>query len=127
GVQLKEWSCKPHTETLFKPVIFYDYTVNGVAHQGDRVSFEDGDGMRILPKKDAAAWVDRNYPIGKRLPVYYDPTNPGLPVLQPGAEELIMICQYIMGTLAFCFLLAFIRYCIARRRESEADIGLEPT
>ena len=34
GVKLNEWSHKPHTEALFKPVILYDYTVNGIAHQG---------------------------------------------------------------------------------------------
>src|SRR6476660_8569352 len=48
GVKFNEWSHKPRTEALCKPVIFYDYTVNGVAHQGDRVSFEDNDGVRIL-------------------------------------------------------------------------------
>jgi hypothetical protein len=121
GVELKEWSHKPHTEALFKPVIFYNYTVNGVAHRGDRVSFEDSDGVRILTKQEAAAWIDRNYHVGKRMPVYYDPRDPNLAVLEPGAEELIMICQYIMGTLAFWFLLAFIRYRIARRRELEGE------
>src|SRR5436190_11096150 len=54
-VELQEWSSKPHTEALFKPVILYDYMVDGVKHQGDRVSFEDDDGVRILPKKEAAA------------------------------------------------------------------------
>jgi Protein of unknown function (DUF3592) len=126
GVKLNEWSHKPHAEAMFKPVVLYDYTVNGVRHQGDRVSFEDSDGVRVLTKKEATAWIDRNYPIGKRLPVYYDPRDPNLAVLQPGAEELIMICQYIMGVLAFCFLLAFIRYRIARRTDLESNVELDP-
>src|SRR5262245_29549167 len=44
GVELKEWIHKPHVEPSFKPVIFYDYTVNGVTHRGARVSFDDDDG-----------------------------------------------------------------------------------
>jgi Protein of unknown function (DUF3592) len=124
-VELKDWIHKPHTDPSFKPVIFYDYTVDGVAHRGERVSFDDGDGVRILPREKAAAWIDRNYPVGKRLPVYYDPGDPNLAVLEPGAEGLVMICHYVMATLAICFLLAFIRYRIARRRDAKTSGGPE--
>jgi Protein of unknown function (DUF3592) len=90
---------KPHTTTEFSPFLSYSYAVDGIPRASTRIDFAD----RVqLPKEQALAWLDRNYPIGKQVTVFYDPKNPDLAVLVPGANELVFICWCGAGTAAFC-------------------------
>ena len=123
--ELNEWSHKPHTEPYFKPAVSYSYSVSGVVHEGKRVAFDDEGEVPILKQEAAQAWLSQNYPVGKRVIVYYDPADPELAALMPGAEILVMICHCVMGMMVFCFLLALWQYLVARRRETKAADGFE--
>jgi hypothetical protein len=115
--ELREWMRKPHIEPSFKPFVWYTYTVNGVTREGARIGLENEGEVPILKQAEAQAWLDENYPVGKRVVVYYDPANPDLAALIAGGDTLVMICQFVMGTLAICFLVALWQYRVAKQRE----------
>jgi hypothetical protein len=62
----------------YRPIVIYQYDVDGKTYRGDRVMF----GVRDVswPHDDAEA-VRRNYPEGERIRVHYDPGHPGQSVL----------------------------------------------
>jgi len=91
---------KPHGTAYFTPVVSYKYTVQGVPRTGTRIDFADR--TLALPKDEALAWIDRNYPVGKQVTVYYDPKNPDLAVLVPGATDLLWICWLSASHAALC-------------------------
>lgn len=55
----------------------YRYTVRGQRYTGERVSFH---------RRQPAAALSQHYPPGKSVPVYYDPSDPGRAVLEPGSD-----------------------------------------
>lgn len=61
-------------------VIRYAYTVDGRAYEGWRKYFiRRGDG------RTRSDWV-RQYPEGRTVPVHYDPDDPEISALEPGAS-----------------------------------------
>jgi len=91
---------KPRTTTMFTPVLFYNYTVDGIPRASTRLDFADGP-LRF-PKEQALEWIDRHYPAGKQVTVYYDPNDPDLAVLVPGAKEDVLNCWTAAATAALC-------------------------
>ena len=83
----------------FSAIICYSYTVDGIPRASTRIDF--GDPLR-LTKDEALASVYRNYPLGKKVTVYYDSKNPDLAVLVPGAGEMVLNVWCFAGTAAFC-------------------------
>lgn len=100
NVALKKHFQKPGTTTYFSPLICYSYTVDEIPRASTRIDFADS--VRAFPKEEALAWVNQNYPVGKKVTVYYDPKKPDLAVLVPGAKELVLICWSCVGTSVFC-------------------------
>ena len=96
---LKTTFQKPGTTPRFSPIICYSYTVDGIPRASTRVDF--GDPLR-LTKDEALASVNRNYPLGKKVTVYYDSKNPDLAILVPGAREMVLNVWCFAGTAAFC-------------------------
>jgi hypothetical protein len=64
----------------YLPRIAYEYSVDGVRHQSDRITFDD---LRFDNHITAKAIADR-YASGSEVSVYYDPEQPGRAVLEPG-------------------------------------------
>src|SRR5215510_175736 len=56
----------------------YSYAVDGIPRAGTRIDFADS--VHVFTKEEALAWLNRNYPVGKQVTVYYDPRNPDLAV-----------------------------------------------
>lgn len=66
----------------YVPAIRYSYAVDGTSHEGETVQF----GLKNLPMRHAQALVDR-FPVGKAIPVSYDPADPKTSVLEPVATS----------------------------------------
>lgn len=75
----------------------YDYALGNNTHIGNRVTF----GWKWLDTKDEALEVMRRYPVGKIVPVLYDPLHPDFSVLEPGIH---LYPQYIGMGIFFLVL-----------------------
>ncbi|MEZ5318755.1 MAG: DUF3592 domain-containing protein [Vicinamibacterales bacterium] len=64
----------------WRPVVVYEYEVNGAVHEADRISFGE---YATSDRADAAAVLQR-YPTGTRVTVRYRPGQPDVAVLEPG-------------------------------------------
>jgi len=76
---LKTYSHKPHRTPFFTPLVSYSYNVEGVPRVGAKINFADS--KPVFSREEGMAWLERNYPIGKQVTVYYDPGDPDLAVL----------------------------------------------
>lgn len=74
-----EHSTGRHPGDVWGVNISYDYKVSGVSYTGTRVAF----GMEESSESHAQSFVDR-YPAGKKVPVFYSPSNPEIVVLETG-------------------------------------------
>ena len=81
-----------HTDVDYKPTVRFTYSVEGVEYQGMRLQFGAPDYDK---NSEAQAQLDP-FPVGKEVPVYYNPENPKLAVLLTGAGQgaalLIGLC-----------------------------------
>jgi hypothetical protein len=67
--------------------IVYVYTVAGIEHRGQRVA---GTPMYCDRERDGVTnWLERNYPAGKQVDVYFDPADPDAAFLHPGVVNVI--------------------------------------
>lgn len=114
AVALKTSFQKPHVRPYFSPSICYSYTVDGIPRASTRIDFADL--VRWFPKEEALAWLDQNYPVGKKVTVYYDPKNPDLAVLVPGATDLVFICWSCVGTSASCLVASWVLLIRQKKR-----------
>jgi hypothetical protein len=67
--------------TTYSPNIKYTYTVAGKAYSGDRYRFGTGSS-----NDSSARRIVDEHPVGKQVPVYYNPDDPAEALLQPGLD-----------------------------------------
>jgi hypothetical protein len=67
---------------VYDPQIWYDYTVNGTAYTGQRISF----GQQPEGSEKMAQKVLEQYPVGSAVQVFYDPADPMSPTLSTSAK-----------------------------------------
>lgn len=63
------------------PIIVYEYTVDGVQYEGDRITF-----LSVSSTQEAPEMAEQ-YPVGTRVNVYYDPSDPNEAILLPGRQR----------------------------------------
>ena len=81
----------------FTPKIEYSYLVNNTEYKGTTISLSSFDELdRKLGKTKL-----EQYPMGRRISVYYDPTNPGVSCLEQEKPTLIGVVGLIMGIVSF--------------------------
>ncbi len=81
--------------------VSYQYTVDGNAYNGDRVSYSTENSCNSWSKN-----ADDDYPEGKEITVYYDPDNPSESVLEPGLSGVdFFMCCFLVFPLVGLFLL----------------------
>jgi hypothetical protein len=109
--------------------IRYVYEVRGARHMGDRVLFYyrwrfEG---RTNDRGSVEAVV-RRYPVGREVPVYYDPRDPSTSVLEPGLVRVELIAGIValgfvaLGALLLLFVaLGRLRVALLRRRVAALD------
>jgi len=86
--------------TAYYPVVVYEYQVNGMRFQNNRIGFggEVGMGLYSMVQKKMV-----KYPVGGLIPVYYNPINPQDAVLErtaPANKWLIIAVVLIVVVLA---------------------------
>ncbi len=77
--------------------ISYTYQVAGIYYTASRLAFGGASGEPAHVQKV----LDR-FPVGKKIPVYYFPTDPQLAVLEPGVHGGTWIC-FGVGTVFVLF------------------------
>ena len=118
---LKTYLHKPHKEPSFTPTVCYTYTVEGIPRTSTRLDFADV--RPVFREGEAIRWLESNYPVGKQVPVYYDPSNPDNAVLVPGAKDSIFICQWWLVTTAACCVSCLVLYLSRKRRTERTNLA----
>ena len=111
----------------YRPVVIYEYSVQGVMHRADRIYCSPGD--ESMPE-DAAEMIRSRYPSGAQVTVFYDPTAPERALLDRGilryrAFELFCLFPFVViGLCLLAWLMHSLRAaaleCVASRR-SKSD------
>lgn len=68
----------------YRPIIIYEYAVEGVSHSAQRVAF----GEYATGDPADAEKVRDTYPKGEPVQVFYDPDSPEDAVLEPGLHGI---------------------------------------
>jgi hypothetical protein len=86
------------TSVTYKAKVVYNYQVGGQALVGDRRRFLETSSNNARRAQEA---INR-YPVGAQVMVYFDPNNPQVSVLEPGAGVGGLIALVItLGLLGF--------------------------
>ena len=85
---------------FYHPVVHYEYEVEGVVYRGDTIVA----GLVLFNwKGPARRWVAR-FPVGARIPVFVDRSDPSHAVLQTGHDAKFPIFAVAFGALAVILL-----------------------
>ena len=101
----------------YKARIEYEYTVDGVALSGDRVSFEDASRN----SGGQARAIAGRYPVGTEVAVYYDPDDPATAVLQPGTYRSNRVLPWAGGIFAVIGIALLIGGVVSKVRGRGSD------
>jgi hypothetical protein len=88
----------------YAPLVKYDYAVDGVSYQGERLSWAE---PFFLYEPDAAKF-SADYPPGITVTVYYDPNKPERSVVDPFSGKPDDLGGYGIGCLVGAALVAFL-------------------
>jgi len=84
----------------------YQYTVDGRTYSGDRISYSADNSCNSW-----SANSDEDYPEGKEITVYYDPSNPSESVILPGLSgvDFFICCFFIFPLVGLLLLFASLK------------------
>ena len=88
----------------YRPVVIYEYSVQGVMHRADRIYCSPGD--ESMPE-DAAEMIRSRYPSGAQVTVFYDPTAPERALLDRGIlryRAFELFCLFPFVVIGLCLL-----------------------
>jgi hypothetical protein len=94
----------------FRPVVRYRYEVAGQRYEGSRIQWAAREGFRKYTR--ARRMLDR-YRAGTAIKVHYDPSRPGMAVLQPGDAIAVLRPAYVVASTAAVFTLFTLGIAIA--------------
>jgi hypothetical protein len=72
------------TSPIWRPLVSYEYAVDGTRHEGQRISY----GEYATGEIAEAEAVVKRYPLGAAVRVHYDPDDPRQAVLEPGTAGI---------------------------------------
>jgi len=90
----------------FRFNINYKYQVNGQNYESSRIGF----GFKGSDKKESVDLIINSYPVGKKVIVYFDKSNPSFSVLDPGRHSrfgfIFLLVLYFMfiGLVIYTFV-----------------------
>ena len=88
--------------TTYYPAVTYDYSVSGQVLSSTRI----GVGGATSRSEQAAAAIAAQYPIGKKVDVWYDPANPAYAVLVRGPDMRLVATFGFGGAVAYAMAAA---------------------
>lgn len=108
----------PASVLLYSARVLYTYEANDAPHRSSRIGFSDeylgtpGDSGRARAEAQAAQW-----PVGAKVPVFYDPEHPSEAALVPGGGApftsrsgvVMAILMGLIGLACFGFALGLRR------------------
>ena len=94
----------------FRPTVRYRYEVAGQRYEGSRIQWAAKEGFRKYTR--ARRMLDR-YRSGTAIKVHYDPSRPGMAVLQPGDAIAVLRPAYVVASTAAVFTLFSLGIAIA--------------
>ena len=83
----------------YTPSVLYRYTVGAQEFEGNRLRF----GWLTFNSSSAAQGVLAAYPVGRQLPVRFDPSNPATSVLEVAAANKNATVAIVFGGLMLAF------------------------
>jgi len=87
----------PHQPTRhYQPAIRYQYEVDGKTYHGDRITIGTRMSSNILQSAKRRA---AQYPVGKKVEVFYNPEKPAEAVLFPGSSTHVL--PWLMAAILF--------------------------
>ena len=92
-----------HDGATYSAAVTYTYRVAGVSYEGSKISIG-----QMSSSADYARRILSRYPVGKKVPVYYSPTNPTEAVLETGIHGGTWIC-FGVGTAFVLFAALFLQ------------------
>ncbi len=95
-----EFGTSGDSERIFKPKVKYKYVIKGIEYCAKRVYF--GSSLMSNFKKRNSLRTVAKYPEGKKITVFYNPSNVKMSVLETGVKSEIIITS-IIGILIFLF------------------------
>jgi hypothetical protein len=94
--------------TTYRPMVIYSYSVGAARFMSSRIAFRPvTSGDRTVAAQFAA-----RYPVGRTLPVFYDPQDPEQAVLDQGGNPWVPI----LAGGAFSMLAVWVRMLRGRER-----------
>ena len=105
----------PHSEkngTQYMPTVRYTYAVKGKSYTGTRITASDQYQKNISSAND----ILRDYPVGKGVAVYYNPSDPAVSLLEIGIQGNVYV---MLAGAGGCFLFAvFIAVSLLKKRST---------
>ena len=100
--------------------ISYEYTVDNVNYTGYRVSFSSEDSCDSWSQN-----ADDDYPEGKTISVYYDPSDPSESVLETGfaGVDFFLCCFFIFPLIGLVMLFGVSRSTFNKVTKREQNIS----
>jgi hypothetical protein len=99
----------------YRPVVVYEYSVNGVTHEGQRISIGE---YATADEADARRTVDK-YPLGAAVRVRYRPDRPAQALLEPGLQGVPWFFLGVGGV----FVLVGLLFVVVFPRMTTATAG----
>ena len=90
--------------TMYGVKLAYSYSVDGHVFQGDRIYWSDGIKTNV---DGPARKILENYPLGKRVAVYYQPDKPAFALLEPFTTKGVTMIG-VFAAAFFAFGLVFL-------------------
>ena len=103
-------AAKREGRQLYRPMVRYRYEVGGECYEGSRIQWAAREGFRKYTR--ARRMLDR-YRAGSAIKVHYDPSRPGMAVLQPGDATAVLQPIYVVASTAAVFTLFSLGIAIA--------------
>jgi hypothetical protein len=107
------------TSRLYWPEVSYTYTVDGVKYTGNRISFNE----RTFDRYDChiAVSISRGYVVGKRVMVYYLPSEPDLCALDPlNKNNSYLVFPISLAIVGIGFVVVAVKEDLRLLRQSKA-------
>ena len=106
GTSMVTGQIKDRGRHYYTPSVLYRYTVGAQEYEGNRLRF----GWLTFNSTSAAQGILAAYPVGRQLPVRFDPANPATSVLEVAAANKNAMVGIVFGgiTLAFGLIMLVI-------------------